>query len=470
MRIANDWVLNHFDWLFNYTSFAMVIVSVLIYVSPIGKVKIGGENAEPMLNKWRWFSIILCTTVAVGILFWGTAEPMFHLTNPPAALDIEALSAEAGSFAMGTMYLHWSFTPYAIYAIPSVLFALAYYNRGKSFSLGSMLFPFSKASIRPGLNHFINMICLFALVAGMSASLGAGMLSMNGGLSKFIDVGTSPVSLGLIALIVVLTFTVSSSSGLLRGIRFLSSLNMLIFIVLMMFIFIFGPIESIVSQACDGLQVYASNFIDQSLSLGQFSDSQWTHDWTTFYWANWMAWAPVTALFLGRISYGYTVRQFMLFNWVIPAVFSIIWMSIFSGTVIHQELQNQLPLAESLANNGPESVVYQMMNGFPLTELISVVFLFTMFISYVTAADSNTMAMSGLSSTGISPDSPEPSIWVQITWGVFVGVISWVMVSYSGVKGIKILSNLGGLPSLFLLIACTIGMVILIVKSIVSTR
>ncbi len=459
VSLVNDWILDRFDWLFSYTSFFMVILCIAILFSPIGKMRIGGKEAKPLLNRWRWFSIILCTTVAVGILFWGTAEPMFHLSSPPSDSGVDPMSQSAARFSMGTLFLHWSFTPYAIYAIPALLFAIAYYNRGHAFSLGSMLFPILKHTNHRWLNDTINVLCLFALVAGMAASLGAGLLSMNGGAAKIIEIATSPLSLGVIALVIVITFTASSASGLLRGIRMLSSINMAIFMLLVVFVFAFGPTASIIQQAGNGLVEYSQNFLAQSLMLEPFNNKAWTHSWTTFYWANWMAWAPVTALFLGRIAYGYTVREFMLFNWIIPAVFSIIWMSVFSGTVMHQQLEQGIPLVEALNTYGPQSVVYEMISAFPLTNVVIVVFLFTMFISYVTAADSNTMAMSGLSSTGISPDDPEPSVYIQLIWGVLVGLISWVMVSYSGVDGIKILSNLGGLPAVILLVFCSVAMV-----------
>lgn len=442
----------------------MVILCLVIVFSPLGKLKIGGIEAKPILSRWRWFSIILCTTVAVGILFWGTAEPLFHLSGPPEGSGLEPMSPEAARWSLGTLFLHWSFTPYAIYAIPALLFAIAYYNRGHSFSLGSMLFPLVRIDRIRWLGDTINVLCLFALVAGMAASLGAGMLSMNGGLSDVFGIDTSPLSLGLIALLVVVTFTISSASGLLKGIRMLSSINMSVFIALVLFIFAFGPSASILEQAGAGLMEYGKNFIPQSLMLAPFDDESWTHSWTTFYWANWMAWAPVTALFLGRIGFGYTVREFMLFNWIIPALFSIVWMSVFSGTVMHQELEQGIALTETLQNNGPQSVVYEMIAEFPAAGFIVLVFLFTMFISYVTAADSNTMAMSGLSSTGISPKAPEPSVYIQLTWGVLVGLISWVMVSYSGIDGIKILSNLGGLPALFLLVFCCVAMIKMLIK------
>lgn len=440
----------------------MVLLCIAVYVSPLGKIKIGGKSAQPLLNKYQWFSIVLCTTIAVGILFWGSAEPIYHLSAPPSSLPA---GTDLASFSMSTMYMHWSFTPYAIYTIPSLLFALGYFNMKRSYSLSTMLFPLTKNTENKWWSISLDNICLFALVAGMSASLGAGIMSLSGGIQKLGNISDNNMLTGGIALLIVASFTLSAATGLLKGIRLLSSINLVIFVALCLLMVILGPTKQLFIYAANGLKEYIVNFIPHSLSIGSFSDKEWTHSWTTFYWANWMAWAPITALFLGRISYGYTVRQFILFNWLIPACFGIIWMSIFSGSSIYYELNNMLPLTETLNNAGPESVMYNVVSLYPMTGLFIVAFLFTMYISYVTAADSNTLAMSGLSSTGISPDSPTPPNYIKYIWGIIVGLMAWVMVSFAGIDGIKMLSNLGGLPALILLIFCSIGMVVLMFKS-----
>ncbi len=459
---ANTWILNHFDRAFSYTSFLMVTLCIAIYVSPMGNIKIGGPDAKPLLNKYRWFSIVLCTTIAVGILFWGSAEPLYHLSSPPKSLPADT---DLVGFSMSTMYMHWSFTPYAIYTIPALLFALGYYNMKHRFSLSTMLFPITKNTDKKWWSVILDNICLFALVAGMSASLGAGILSISGGVQKLADLPSGTMLTGAIALVIVLSFTISAATGLLKGIRILSSINVTIFIVLVILVIIVGPAKELPGYLARGLKEYISNFIPHSLSFGSFSDKTWTHSWTTFYWANWMAWAPVSALFLGRIAYGYTVRQFIIFNWFIPALFGILWMTVFSGTSIYQELNHGHVLGKTLQEQGPESVMYNIVSTFPFTGLFIVIFLVTMFISYVTAADSNTEAMAGISTEGLSPDSPEPPNYIKYLWGFLIGIVAWMMVSFSGISGVKMLSNLGGLPTLFLLMLCCISMVILLFRS-----
>lgn len=448
---------------FSYTSFFMVLLCVAVFISPLGKLKIGGPSAVPMLNRYQWFSIILCTTIAVGILFWGSAEPIYHITSPPESLKLLTEEDKVG-FSMATIFMHWSLTPYAIYTIPALLFAIGYYNRSHSFSLSTMLFPITKNLDNKWWSVILNNLCLFALVAGMAASLGAGILSLSGGIANITSTTNTALITGIIALIIVLSFTVSAATGLLKGIRILSSINVIVFIVLCLLVLFLGPTTELFGYMFTGLKHYAGNFLTHSLSTGAFSDKTWTHSWTTFYWANWMAWAPVTALFLGRISYGYTVREFILFNWMIPSLFGIFWMSIFSGSSLYYELNGLLPLSDTLQQRGPEAIIYQVLSTYPLASILIVIFLTSMFISYVTAADSNTVAMSGISTTGLSPKSPAPPNYIKYIWGITVGAVAWIMISYAGIDGIKMLSNLGGLPSLLLLILCCIGTVILLFR------
>ncbi|MEN0051660.1 MAG: BCCT family transporter, partial [Bacteroidota bacterium] len=191
----------------------------------------------------------------------------------------------------------------------------------------------------------------------------------------------------------------------------------------------------------------------------------WLNGWTVFYWANWLAWTPITALFLGRLSYGYTVRDYIHFNLLFPSIFGCIWMTVFSGTAIQLDMAaNGTPLYDVYVEQGEANVMYALFEYLPLAAVMGVLYLLISFLSYVTAADSNTSAMSGISASGISPKSPEPSFSIKLIWGVIIGTIAWVMITFAGIDGVKMSSNLGGFPALFLVIAVAVGMVRLIFK------
>jgi choline-glycine betaine transporter len=446
---ANNWLIANVGWFFSLSGFLMLVVCIGVYFSPLGKVRIGGANAKPLLNFRNWVAITLTTTIAAGVTFWGIVEPIYHVTSPPASSGMEPNSAASALFSMSTMYLHWTITPYAIYCVPGLMFAFAYYNMRKPFSLSSTLTPLFGDKITGKWGQTIDALCLYTLALGMAAAMGTSILNLAGGVNYLTDMKSNPFLWAIIAAVVMITFIISASSGLMKGIRILSDLNMKAYIIIVAFLFIAGPTAYVLNLGTESFGHYLTNFFEKSLFTGAASDDQWPQWWTTFYWANWFSWAAITALFLGRIAYGYTVRTFIVVNFAIPAFFGGLWMTVFGGTSIYMQM-TEGKLGDLLANSGPEAVLYAVLAALPFAKIIIPFYLFIVFISFVTAADSNMAAMGGISSSGISPESPEPSIMIKIVWGVTVSVISWVMISFAKIDGIKMLSNLGGVPAILL--------------------
>lgn len=459
VQSANAWVLYNFGGLFSWATFAFLIILLLVYFSPIARIRIGGEDRQPLLSKWRWFAITLCTTIATGILFWGPAEPLYHFNASPVGLGLEQASTAAAQFSMSTMFMHWTLTPYGIYTIAGLLFALTYYNLRQPFSLSALFYPLLGKSAHGKMGQVVDMICLYGLVAGMAASLGTGMLTLMGGMNTVLGIEESNWLLGGIGLLIALTFILSAASGLMKGIRILSDINIKAFIGLALFIMLVGPTVQMFEMGWLGLKDFVRHFIPRSLSLDPGIDQAWENGWTIFYWANWLAWAPITALFLGRLSLGYTVREYIQFNLLLPSLFGGLWMVIFSGTSMSVDEATGGQLYDILQNGGEQNVIFTILADLPLGSIMSVVFLFIVFVSYVTAADSNTSAMSGICTVGITPENPEAPLSIKVIWGVLIGLLAWVMVTQAGVDGIRIISVLGGFPALFLLIIVALGLI-----------
>lgn len=468
VKTVNDFILQRFGPVYSIAVLFFLVLVVAVYFTPLGKTKIG--SSPPLLSKWRWFSITLCTTIATGILFWGTAEPLFHFHQPPPSAGVLAASVEAEKFAMSTMFMHWTFLPYSIYTLVALVFALNFYNRQQPFSLSSVLYPVlgRRSHLWPG--KVVDALALFSLITGMAASLGAGLIILAAGIETIIGVPYSNTSLALVSLAVVGTFIISAASGLMRGIRTLSDINIKLFIALAIFVFVAGPTLFILKSGFSGILEFFLHFFRRSLIGVVNSDIEWSHSWTMFYWANWLAWTPITALFLGRIAQGYTVREFIRINLLYPSLFAIAWMSIFSSTSVYFDtITSGFPLFEILnTSGGPSKVLFEILNQLPWTTITSLFFLFAAFLSYVTAADSNTSAMSSISIIGFSKEQPESPIAIKIIWGSMIGVIAWVMISFggeNGLDGIRMLSNLGGFPVLFLVILTSIGLVRMVINS-----
>jgi choline-glycine betaine transporter len=446
INAANGWILNQFSWLFSLCAFLSLCLCIWICFSKFGKVRIGGSKAEPLMSMWNWFSITICTTIAIGILFWSTAEPIIHYSETPAHIG-ESGTPEAATFALSTMYLHWSFTPYALYCVASLMFAFAYYNMKKPFSLGSAITPLvGQWAVGKGGN-LIDAVCLYSLVAGMAAALGTGILMLSGGLTDIAGIPSNKWVWAGIAFSIVATFIVSSATGLMNGIRILSDINTKLLMVLAVVALFFGPTIWILTQSATSLADYVIHFVPRNVD---FFPEKWGKSWTIFYWAVWLAWAPITACFLGRISYGRTVREFMLVNFIFPSLFAIAWMSIFSGTALFQEI-NGGGLYKLYQDSGVKAISYAVFKEFPLSTAVIIFYMLSAFVCFVTSSDSNMSAMASISSSGISPENPEGNQWLKIVWGVTVGTVAWVMISLTGgTEGIKILSNLGGFPAAIL--------------------
>lgn len=459
---ANNWLIENFGWGFSMAGFIAILVVVIAYISPLAKVRLGGPNAKPIMKKSNWFAITLCTTLAAGILFWGTAEPMYHLSSPPPSLGIEPFSPEAAKFAMETMYLHWTFEPYAFYALLTVAFAFAYFNMKKPFSIGSQIAPLLGNRDSKTIETIIDAACLWGIGAGMAASFGTSILNMGGAINSITGITSGPGSWLVIAVIGVTVFVISASTGVMRGIRILSDINMKVYYVIIAFVFLFGPTAYMLNLGTEAFGGFLTGFFSKSLFTGAAAGDQWPQWWTTFYWANWMAWAPVTAVFLARISYGYTIRELIEMNFFLPAIFSALWMTIFSGTSIHMQMNGVVDLVEVLNTVGPEGVGYAVLSQLPLSGIIIPFFLFIVFITFVTAADSTTNAMAALSSTGITPENPEAPTFLKAVWGISIGALAWIMISILGIDGIKMLSNLGGFLGTFLVIGAAISVILLI--------
>lgn len=451
----NDWLILNFGGVFSLVGLLTVIGCLAAYFSPLGSVRIGGEAAKPTFSRLRAFYVTLCTTIAAGVVFWGTVEPMYHISAPPASLGMEPFSPGAIRFAMETMFLHWTITPYAIYALPTIVFAFAYYNMRKPFSVSSQFAPIlGRHAENRYLTQIVDAVVLLCIAAGMAASAATSALNMGGAVESIAGIPTGFVSWAAILGVTIAAFVTSSATGLNKGIRVLSNVNMNVYWVILAAMIIFGPTAFNLNLGTEALGGYLNGFFNKSLMTGAAANDQWPQWWTTFYWANWMAWAPVAACFLGRVAYGHRVKDIILFTLVWPALFGMVWMTIFSGTAIHLQVTGRIDLVGLLNAGNSAAIPYAVLSFLPFSRVIIPFFLFITFISFVTAADSTTNAMAALTSTGITKDHEEAPLWMKVLWGVGLGAIALVMLSLAGIDGIKMLSNLGGAPAtLFELLA-----------------
>lgn len=456
---ATNFILDDFSWAFSLSTFICVVLIIIAYISPFGNVRIGGRDAKAELPMANYVWIVLCTVMAAGILLWACAEPMYHYYMPPS--HIEAQSPQAIQFLMKNIFLEWTFTPMCIYCLPAILFAFSFYNMGEKYSFGSMLYPALNKKTTIKLLPFIDGVCLFSLVCGMAASMGSAVFLLTDGISWMSDsiIANNTELLIIISAIIVTAFVTSAMTGVMKGIKMLSTFNSRIYMTLGLFVLIFGPTTYILNMIVESFGAYLSDFCQMSLFISTIDGDKWAMWWPIFFWCNWLAWMPITATFLGRISKGFTTRQIIRAIVLYPSLFSVFWLGLFSSSSIFFELQGA-NINAAMIENGTAYATYKMLEQLPFSKITIFIFLLIVLISFITAADSNTNAMSGLCTNGLTKDDQESPKWLKIVWGITIGGICCVfLVAFNSTDALKYLSNLGGFPILFIIIIIIISFI-----------
>ena len=450
----HGWILQHFYLGFNWIALVAVAALLWVAVSPLGKQIIGAKPGEPvnrLLTPWQWASITLCTTIAAGLLLWGVAEPIFHLQDPLP--PISPGSEEAAQFALTSLYHNWTLLPYAVYCFTGLVIAVAHHQMGlKNAVSAPILWSMQKVGLglKKPVAGIVDSIALFAVAAGIATSLGTGILALAGGITKLTSLQLSwTLTLG-VTLAIVGAFLASSISGLKRGIALLSSMNTWVFFGFMLLLVIYFPPTQYWQYLGPAVANFASEVLGRASGLDPATETQWFKDWTSFYMAVWIAWAPIAGVFLAYIARGYSVRAFVFVNLGIPALFSGVWLSLIGGASLAYDQQSDGALSAAIQDQGTQAGVYELLSSLPFSEAFVVIFLFTSFLSFVTAADSNTVSMVNLCAN--SP-SKKQEIMLKSLWAFLFGCVAWIMVSSSGVDGIRMMSNLGALPALLILVA-----------------
>ncbi len=451
MNGAYEWITNWFDWLFALVALGFVILCIVIFCSPAGRIKFGGEDAKPKYTFIQWFAMSLCGGIAIGIVFWGVAEPIQHLEEP--ALGITPESAEAVMFSISTVFHHWSFTPYALYVTATIPIALAVYNYHQKMTISSGLYFLLGDRCHGKIGTIVDAVCLFSLAGGIATSMGMGIMQIASGLDFVAGIDPSPFIWAIVALGIVISFTASSAVGMDKGLKWLSDQNLKLYILILLFIIVVGPTAYIFKIGVEGMGEFVTTFFSKSTYLGVATGEDWSRWWSIFYWASWIAYAPVVGVFLTRLCYGRTIRQFLAVNLVAPALFGIVWFTVFGGTSIHMQLDGSFDLWSALETNGLESAVFAFFDQFPFGTFVVILFLVIIVISFVTMADSMTSVAAIMSTSGFQQGEGEPPLFLKVTWGLIMGSLAWVMISFAGIDGTKMLAVLASFPLLFLMIA-----------------
>lgn len=462
---VNDWIIANLGWAASVLALVIVIVAVIAAFSKFGDVRIGGEDAKPRLSNLSWFTIALTTTMAAGILFWGPGEPIAHYSQPPTEIyGIEGMTSEAEKFSMETMFLHWTIVPYAMYAVPAIVFGFMYYNAKKPYSIASEISPaLGERVYKPRWMRVIDAVTLFAIGAGMAGSAAQAFMNISGGISKMTGLPSDERMWLVVAIVLGVSVVATAVSGIQRAMKVAANVNVVGFAFFLLFLLLFSNAPYLLNLSTEALGGFAGTFLERILVTGASADSQWPQWWTTFYWFSWMAWAPTSGAFLGQIAYGRKVKHALALYVGLCAAASAFWMMLVSGTALYVETNGIEDLVAAY-NLGVENVPYEMLSALPFGFVVIPLFVILIFLSTLTACNSNCVAMAGISSVGMDTRESEPPTILKIVWGAIPMAVGFVMIAAVGVDGVKIIANFGGMFAALIMIACTASLIVLIGK------
>ncbi|WP_430791138.1 BCCT family transporter [Virgibacillus flavescens] len=441
----------NFGWFYLLAVFIFVIFLLGISITKYGKIRLGPADSRPEYPFFTWIGMLFSAGFGAGLVFWGVAEPMSHFFKTPFP-GLEGQTEEAARVAMGYAFFHWGVSQWSVFAIVGLVIAFMQFKKGKKGLISTSIKPVV-GNNKP-LANTIDSLAVIATVMGVATSLGLGILQMSGGLQTVFNL---PDTLWLqisIAGVMLLFYLLSSSTGLNKGIKWLSNLNLGLCLLLLVFVFIAGPTRFILDTFVLGLGDYFTNFIQYSLRLAPYSGDVWVRDWTIFYWAWAIAWSPFVGAFVARVSKGRTIREFVFGVLIVPPAIACLWIAAFGGTALFSDLNNGTNIAKAV-NNDLAVALFKTFGGLPLTDVMSVLAIFLIFTFLVTSADSATYILGSMTSKG----SLNPGLNGKIIWGILITAIAVVLLVADGLNALQTASLISALPFTLILVLMMIAFV-----------
>ncbi|MFD2761466.1 BCCT family transporter [Lentibacillus juripiscarius] len=446
----------NFGWFYLLAVFIFIIFLVALSATKYGKLRLGPKDSRPEYPFFTWIGMLFSAGFGAGLVFWGVAEPMSHFFETPFA-GLEAQTEEAARVAMGYAFFHWGISQWSVFAVVGLIIAFLQFKKDKKGLISTAIKPV--VGNNRALSGTIDSLAVIATVMGVATSLGLGILQLNGGLKSVFHVPTSVwVQVG-IATVMLVTYLLSSSTGLNKGIKWLSNLNLGLCLVLLVFVFIAGPTVFILNTFVLGLGDYFTNFVQYSLRLTPYSGETWVREWTVFYWAWSTAWSPFVGAFVARVSRGRTIREFVFGVLVVPPLIACLWIAAFGGTAMYSDLFNGTQIAEAV-NADMAVALFETFGDLPMEMILSLMSIFLIFTFLVTSADSATYILGSMTSRG----SLNPALTVKIVWGILITAIAVVLLVAGGLNALQTASLTSALPFTVILLLIVFAFVKMIKK------
>ncbi|SEI04049.1 glycine betaine transporter [Halobacillus karajensis] len=439
--------LDYFDWFYLFAGSAFVGFCLFFMFSKYGKVKLGKDSDEPEHSTRSWIAMLFSGGMGVGLVFWSVAEPVTHYANPPYG---EASSAESAALSMKYVFFHWGLHPWAIFALLGLGLAYFQYRIGLPATISSIFYPILGDKIYSPIGKTIDILAVFITAIGVASTLGLSALQITGGLNFSYSIPNTTTFQIIVIVTATVLFLISALSGLNRGIKVLSNINMVLAGVLMLTLFMIGPTKQILQVFLSSSSGYISDILNLSFRLNAFAPSgnQWIQDWTVFYWAWWMTWGPFVGSFFARISKGRTIKEYLAGVLIVPTLITFIWFAIVGVSAIHQvqSLGNN-QLVEEI-NNNITYALFAFLNFYQIGPILSITSFIIILVFFITSADSATYVLSMLSYGG----ELNPSKKLKVLWGLIIAGSAVVFLLAGGLDAVKTVAIVVASPFTLLLV------------------
>ncbi|MED7949529.1 BCCT family transporter [Streptomyces sp. BE303] len=452
---ALGWVLHNFGWLFVVAADVFLVLTVLLALSRFGRIRLGRDDDEPEFSTLSWVAMMFSAGMGIGLMFYGVGEPLQLFATPQPGSGLEPQSAAAAQQALEFSLFHWTLHPWAIYAVGGLALAYTTFRKGRGNRISSAFVPLIGQRGADGwTGRAIDMLAVFATVFGSATSLGLGALQVADGLGYVSSVENTERTQLIIIGSLSAAFVVSAFSGVHKGVKWLSTANVVLASLIMLFVFVIGPSVFVLDAIPSTVGGYLSDLVAMSTQTGAFTDESWLGSWTIFYWAWWLSWAPFVGTFIARISRGRTIRQFLIGVLLVPSGATVIWFCVMGGTAIRLDSTGAADLVETIPQ-GAEASLFEMLRSLPLGSVTSVIAVLLVMLFFITSADSASLVLGSLSSRG----SLHPRTWLVVVWGVLMGGVAAALLLAGGLTALQNATILVALPFVVVMLLLCVALV-----------
>ncbi len=455
------WITETLGWLFISGVVIFLVFLLYLVLSRYGRVRLGPDDSRPHYSYLTWFAMLFSAGMGIGLVFWGVAEPIFHFVDAPR---VEGGTSAAAREAMMLTFHHWGLGAWSVYAVVGLSLAYFGYRHDLPMTIRTALYPLIGNRINGWQGNLVDILAIFGTMFGIATSLGLGVSQINAGLNSAFDVPIGEGVQVLLIAVITLAATISVVTGIDKGIRRLSEVNISLAGILLLFAAIAGPTVLLLSAYVENVGNYVYNFVELLAWSGAYEGEGFLSAWTIFYWAWWISWAPFVGTFIARISRGRTIREFILGVLLVPSLVSFLWFTVMGNGGIHFQAEGTVDIYGAMEDAGfDESLaMFSYLEGLPFPFLTTLVTIFVITVFFVTSSDSGSYVIDMIASGG----DLNPPVGMRIFWAVSEGAVAAVLLLAGGLAALQAGAIITGLPFTIVLVIMVVG----ILKGLRSER